>query len=182
MAALSPGSARNPPDPVREALTANKGLFGVAFAFSAAMSVLALTVSLYMLQVYDRVLSSRSEETLLLLTIIAFIALTVFGMLDSLRLAPPDPHRHALRREFGRPRLARHGDDRIPRFQRRAPGPPRHRHDPQLRGFGGVRHTARCAVPVSVSHRALDARSDLFRDRAHRRRAPRRHRAWPTNT
>jgi PrtD family type I secretion system ABC transporter len=71
---------------VREALTANKGLFGVAFAFSAAMSVLALTVSLYMLQVYDRVLSSRSEETLLLLTIIAFIALSVFGILDSLRL------------------------------------------------------------------------------------------------
>jgi PrtD family type I secretion system ABC transporter len=86
MAALSPGSARNPPDPVREALTANKGLFGVAFAFSAAMSILALTVSLYMLQVYDRVLSSRSEETLLLLTIIAFIALAVFGVLDSLRL------------------------------------------------------------------------------------------------
>jgi PrtD family type I secretion system ABC transporter len=86
MAALSPGSARNPPDPVREALTANKGLFGVAFAFSAAMSILALTVSLYMLQVYDRVLSSRSEETLLLLTIIAFIALSVFGVLDSLRL------------------------------------------------------------------------------------------------
>ncbi len=86
MAALSPGSARNPPDPVREALTANKGLFGVAVAFSAAMSVLALTVSLYMLQVYDRVLSSHSEETLLLLTIIAFAALSVFGLLDSLRL------------------------------------------------------------------------------------------------
>ena len=86
MAALSPGSAKNPPDPVREALTANKGLFGVVFLFSAAMSVLALTVSLYMLQVYDRVLSSSSEETLLLLTIIAFVALAVFGILDSLRL------------------------------------------------------------------------------------------------
>jgi PrtD family type I secretion system ABC transporter len=86
MAALSPGSARNPPDPVREALTAHKRLFGVAFAFSAAMSILALTVSLYMLQVYDRVLSSRSYETLFLLTVIAFIALSVFGFLDSHRL------------------------------------------------------------------------------------------------
>ncbi|HEX4177155.1 MAG TPA: type I secretion system permease/ATPase, partial [Rhizomicrobium sp.] len=36
-------------------------------------------------QVYDRVLSSRSEETLLLLTIMAFGAIMVFAALDSLR-------------------------------------------------------------------------------------------------
>jgi PrtD family type I secretion system ABC transporter len=54
--------------------------------FSAAMSVLALTTSFYMLQVYDRVLTARSIETLFLLTIIAVVALAVFGWLDSLRL------------------------------------------------------------------------------------------------
>jgi PrtD family type I secretion system ABC transporter len=73
-------------DPVRDALLANRPLFIAAFGFSAAMSVLALTTSFYMLQVYDRVLSSRSEDTLLLLTIIAVIAIAVFSSLDSLRL------------------------------------------------------------------------------------------------
>ncbi|HEX4301865.1 MAG TPA: ATP-binding cassette domain-containing protein, partial [Rhizomicrobium sp.] len=74
------------PDPVRAALAANRPLFIAAFGFSAAMSVLALTTSFYMLQVYDRVLTSRSEDTLLLLTIIAVVAIAVFSALDSLRL------------------------------------------------------------------------------------------------
>src|SRR5262245_34346467 len=56
----------------------------VAF-FSAAINVLMLTGSLYMLQVYDRVLSSRSWETLLYLTIIAATALVVLGILEILR-------------------------------------------------------------------------------------------------
>jgi len=72
-------------DSVRAAFAANKPLFASAFLFSAAMSLLALTTSFYMLEVYDRVLSSRSIETLLLLTIIAVVAIAVFGVLDSLR-------------------------------------------------------------------------------------------------
>ena len=79
----SPGKQ---PDPVREALVACRPLFVSAFLFSAAMSLLALTTSFYMLQVYDRVLSSRSEDTLLLLTVIAFVAIAVFAALDSLRM------------------------------------------------------------------------------------------------
>lgn len=78
--------AERAPDPVREALLANRPLFITAFGFSAAMSLLALTTSFYMLQVYDRVLSSRSEDTLLLLTLIAVGAIAVFAALDSLRL------------------------------------------------------------------------------------------------
>src|ERR1700744_420480 len=74
------------PDPVRAVLSANKPLFASGFGFSAAMSILALTTSFYMLQVYDRVLSSRSVDTLLLLTVIAVVAIGVFGALDSLRL------------------------------------------------------------------------------------------------
>src|SRR5215469_14161406 len=73
-------------DPVRDALLASRPLFVAASGFSAAMSLLALTTSFYMLQVYDRVLTSRSEDTLLLLTIIAVAAIAVFGTLDSLRL------------------------------------------------------------------------------------------------
>ena len=74
------------PGPVRAALAANKPLFGAAFGFTAAMSILALTTSFYMLQVYDRVLTSRSVDTLLLLTVIAVVAIGVFAVLDSLRL------------------------------------------------------------------------------------------------
>lgn len=74
------------PRPVRDALAMNRRLIAVAMGFSAAMSILALTTSFYMLQVYDRVLTSRSAETLFLLTLIAVGALIVFGWLDSLRL------------------------------------------------------------------------------------------------
>ncbi|MGA9796340.1 MAG: type I secretion system permease/ATPase [Rhizomicrobium sp.] len=77
---------RDEEDPVRAALEANRRVFAVAFAFAAAMSILALTTSFYMLEVYDRVLNSRSVETLLLLTIIATLGVCVFSALDSLRL------------------------------------------------------------------------------------------------
>jgi len=73
-------------DPVMTAFLTQRPLLAAAFLFSAAMSLLALTTSFYMLQVYDRVLASRSLDTLLLLTLIAIVALAVFGVLDSLRL------------------------------------------------------------------------------------------------
>jgi PrtD family type I secretion system ABC transporter len=73
------------PRPLYDALLANRRLLLMAFAFSAAMSILALTTSFYMLQVYDRVLTSRSPETLALLTLIALGGILVFGWLDSLR-------------------------------------------------------------------------------------------------
>ena len=43
--------------------------YGLA-AFSCVINILALTPSLYMLQVYDRVLASRNETTLLMLTVL----------------------------------------------------------------------------------------------------------------
>ena len=54
--------------------------------FSAVISVLTLTGSFYMLQVYDRVLVSRSVETLLVLSAIALVAFLLQGLLDSFRL------------------------------------------------------------------------------------------------
>jgi PrtD family type I secretion system ABC transporter len=83
--ANSPARKTVRPSFVRDAFFANRRLLGAAFGFSAAMSILALTTSFYMLQVYDRVLSSRSEDTLALLTLIAVVALAVFAWLDSLR-------------------------------------------------------------------------------------------------
>ena len=72
-------------DPIRDVLTAHTRAFGFALAFSGAISVLAMTSSFYMLEVFDRVLTSRSEATLLLLTIIAVLGVAANGVLDSLR-------------------------------------------------------------------------------------------------
>lgn len=53
--------------------------------FSACINVLSLTGSLYMLQVSDRVLASRSVATLVGLSLLAFAAYLLHGALDSLR-------------------------------------------------------------------------------------------------
>ena len=80
-----PASREIAPDPLSAAVAASARLFGHALLFSTAMAVLTLTTSFYMLEVYDRVLSSRSEETLLLLTLISFAAIAAYAALDSLR-------------------------------------------------------------------------------------------------
>ena len=59
--------------------------FITAAAFSMVINLLVLTVSVYMLQVYDRVLPGHSVETLIYLTIIAAGALAVMGALEVLR-------------------------------------------------------------------------------------------------
>lgn len=56
-----------------------------AFLFSALVNVLMLTAPLYMLQVYDRVLVSRSEETLLALSLLMAFLFLVMGLLDHAR-------------------------------------------------------------------------------------------------
>jgi ATP-binding cassette subfamily C protein/ATP-binding cassette subfamily C exporter for protease/lipase/ATP-binding cassette subfamily C protein EexD len=54
-------------------------------SFSFAINILILTPSLYMLQVYDRVITTGHLETLVFLTGIAAIALLVLTTLDALR-------------------------------------------------------------------------------------------------
>ena len=53
--------------------------------FSALVNVLMLTGSIYMLQVYDRVLPSRSVPTLVALSIIVAVLYALLGMFDWLR-------------------------------------------------------------------------------------------------
>lgn len=57
----------------------------LAFLFSAFVNLLMLTAPLFMLQVYDRVLVSRSEETLVALSLIAAAMFAIMGMLDHAR-------------------------------------------------------------------------------------------------
>ena len=60
-------------------------VFWVMVIFSAVSNLLMLSVPLYMLQIYDRVLVSQSVETLVVLTLIVVFALLVFSILDASR-------------------------------------------------------------------------------------------------
>ena len=60
-------------------------LLVAAFVFSIFVNVLNLTGSLYMLQVYDRVLGARSEHTLLALTILVAFLFLVMGLIEHSR-------------------------------------------------------------------------------------------------
>src|SRR6056297_1466707 len=54
----------------------------LAACFSVFTNLLMLTGPLFMLQVYDRVLSSRSEETLLALFVLVAALFALMGFLD----------------------------------------------------------------------------------------------------
>ena len=57
----------------------------VLVGFSFVVNLLLLTMPLYMLQIYDRILPSRSMDTLIFLSIMAVGALMVLGMLGAVR-------------------------------------------------------------------------------------------------
>ncbi|WP_374434483.1 type I secretion system permease/ATPase [Tabrizicola sp.] len=61
------------------------GLTWTVALFSLVVNVLMLTGPLYMLQVYDRVLGSRSEETLVALSILTLALFLAMGLLDYAR-------------------------------------------------------------------------------------------------
>ncbi len=63
----------------------NARLFGAAIAFSLVINLALLAPSLYMLQVFDRVLATRSVETLVMLSLIAAVALLLMLVLDMVR-------------------------------------------------------------------------------------------------
>lgn len=69
----------------RQALRALRGLFLGAGALSAIINVLMLTGSIYMLQVYDRVLPSGSVPTLQGLFLIVILLYAFLGFYDFLR-------------------------------------------------------------------------------------------------
>lgn len=70
---------------IAESLLAFKSVFITVGIFSAILNILMLTPSLYMLQVYDRVLTSRNESTLLMLTVMVVGAYLVLGGLEFVR-------------------------------------------------------------------------------------------------
>src|ERR1700680_1491248 len=76
-----------PRTPLEAALRACAGSLGLVFVYSCSYNLLLFAPSIYLLQIYDRVLSSRSGDTLLMLTLIVAFAVAVGGVLDALRRA-----------------------------------------------------------------------------------------------
>ena len=66
---------------IRAALGESRRLFLSVGLFSAFVNLLMLTGPLFMLQVYDRVLTSRSEATLVLIVAFLFVLSTVHRLL-----------------------------------------------------------------------------------------------------
>ena len=74
-----------PQTPLEIALRACAGSLELVFAYGCSYNLLLLAPSIYLLQIYDRVLSSRSADTLMMLTLIVAFAVMVGGVLDALR-------------------------------------------------------------------------------------------------
>ncbi|MDK9693209.1 MAG: type I secretion system permease/ATPase [Sulfurimonas sp.] len=70
---------------LQSALSASKKAFYFVAFVSLFINILMLVPPLYMLQLYDRVLTSRSEETLIMLTLIVIVLFLFIGVLEFIR-------------------------------------------------------------------------------------------------
>lgn len=74
-----------PQNEIMQTLLEFKGAFKSVGVFSAIINLMMLVPSLYMLQVYDRVLASRNETTLLMLTLMMLVAYLCMSALELVR-------------------------------------------------------------------------------------------------
>ena len=70
---------------LRQVRKRSRSLYWTVGLFLAFANLLMLTGPLYMLQVYDRVLGSGSQETLVALSLLVAFAYAVMGVLDYTR-------------------------------------------------------------------------------------------------
>ncbi|MDY0136413.1 MAG: type I secretion system permease/ATPase [Thiomicrospira sp.] len=70
---------------LQKALANIKSAFISVGVFSLFINILMLVPPLYMLQLYDRVLTSRSEDTLVMLTLIVVVLFITMGVLEFIR-------------------------------------------------------------------------------------------------
>ena len=74
-----------PTDALKRALASCRRVWTGVALVSACLNLLMLAVPLYMMQIFDRVLTTGHIDTLLVLTAMVAGALIVFGLLDALR-------------------------------------------------------------------------------------------------
>ncbi|PIL21879.1 peptide ABC transporter ATPase [Puniceibacterium antarcticum] len=82
---MSPNQMDKGREELRAARRASRPYYWFVGVFSFFVNMLMLTGSLYMLQVYDRVLGSRSEATLLALSLVVLFLYIMMGVLDYVR-------------------------------------------------------------------------------------------------
>jgi ATP-binding cassette subfamily C protein len=82
----APGVRRLHDNPLTAAMAACRPHFLFAALFSGMVNLLYLAPSIYMLQVYDRVVSTRGTATLVTLTAILALALACSALLDAFRM------------------------------------------------------------------------------------------------
>jgi PrtD family type I secretion system ABC transporter len=70
---------------LRQARGQSRSLYWTVGIFSMFANLLMLTGPMYMLQVYDRVLGSKSEETLIALSLLVLFLYSIMGVLDFTR-------------------------------------------------------------------------------------------------
>lgn len=70
---------------ILKALYGYKKIFRSVGIFTAVMNLLLLIPSLYMLEVYDRVLTSRNAFTLLMLTLMMLVMYVIYAALEAIR-------------------------------------------------------------------------------------------------
>lgn len=75
------------PNELLESIRAHKVAFWGVALFSGVINILYLAPAMYMLQVYDRVLGSRSEMTLIVLTVIVLGMYALMALLENFRAA-----------------------------------------------------------------------------------------------
>jgi len=80
---LSPKNSNS--NEILNALHEFKKIFRSVGFFTACMNLLLLAPSIYMLEVYDRVLTSRNQFTLLMLSLIVLFLYIIYACLDAIR-------------------------------------------------------------------------------------------------
>ena len=72
-------------NPLRNAYKKFRAIFGATILFSFFVNLLMFVGPLYMLQIYDRVLASRNEMTLAVISVIAVALLVTYGLMEFVR-------------------------------------------------------------------------------------------------
>ena len=95
-----------PPNVLSQSLKDCSRHFILAFIFAAACNLLILASPLFTLQVYDRVLSSQSIPTLVVITAMALVTFTAYILIDIARSALLRQAALRLDRRVGKPLMA----------------------------------------------------------------------------
>ena len=82
---MGPGRKNTGRDELISARKQSRPYYWFVAIFSLSVNILMLTGPMYMLQVYDRVLSSRSEATLVALSVLVIFLYGMMGILDYVR-------------------------------------------------------------------------------------------------